>query len=641
METDSESELAGISSDEILYLMKELHDTTKKRSVLLTLKSTLSGCSDDTIQKCLVNDSTFWNDVFHGPTDLLYDEEVAAAINYLVSRSTSLALRKQDRNQLENFCLTLSSTLMSAELLSTCLASEIEPAEFKSPVLEMITNYLACLLKLDNISNATSTTLISGTCLKLKENGFLRSVSALVDAGDGQHIHNLVRNKLAPTLLELHNRLASRTAGNYPGPVGATLSKLMDSFFRLDVFALEKFLSVNEEFRDFSKLTLLNTIDLVTFFQNSNLSFKKKFTERLLFEDDAFPIVLALTLISNELHNFYVSKSTENKSNEDLVTQCILHHDILIFASMNKLLELWVASRAQDAEDLRSLLDLLNIALFESEQSLGSTQISMKTCLQNLKILSYSDLRKLQVNKIRNSHYRSWDKQVSQFDAMLSNQVSEFVCHQRLLQLRKGAWVYSENPLDNNVKHPKVYFVVLSDNQMSLLAREYKNRSEESPTVQGNDITSGQDGSPSKSKTTMIPLKKIAQFQHWEVHAENRVPKDAKLINILNKTVYTEVQILDKDANRLLKFYLDTKEASYIWLDGLKLIASASTNKKFSLSKDTKSQIETLIDLRKNVQMIGLDDQSDLSLADIDSESEEQYYNLNHLQKIATNFHYE
>lgn len=105
--------------------------------------------------------------------------------------------------------------------------------------------------------------------------------------------------------------------------------------------------------------------------------------------------------------------------------------------------------------------------------------------------------------------------------------------------------------------------------------------------------------------------------------------------------MYTGVELKDRNDRTVLKFYLDTEEGRYIWLDGLKLISPFQHE---DISEDTKEQIDTLFDLRKNVQMINLNVRQDIIVPPpepSDEDEDEEFYNLETLKKVTQNFYFD
>ena len=263
-------------------------------------------------------------------------------------------------------------------------------------------------------------------------------------------------------------------------------------------------------------------------------------------------------------------------------------------------------------------------------------------CIRDSNSMSYRFARTLQLDSIKKEQYRTWSSSIASFDTMLSGQVHDYVRHQRLLQLQKGTWVYAENPLNSEAGTPKVYFLIVSDNHASLLAREFETQTNDSPYLFDNKIlTSPGCEALANGRTKVVVLKHITSFKSTGLTTPSRRTGNNVYVKLDESNVYTEVELKDRNNKTVLKFYLDTEEGKYIWLDGLKLI---SPSQHEDISEDTKDQIDTLFDLRKNVQMINLNVRQDIILPppEASNESEdEEFYDLETLKKVTQNFYFD
>ncbi|CEP62740.1 Lmo1p LALA0_S06e02718g [Lachancea lanzarotensis] len=624
--------------DQALDMLSQVKDD---KTALVTLYRTLANSDEKTFTEGIADRPNFWNNIFSLARDLMDDEEVVVAVHFFLDRgSKALADRNDMVPHIKNFCTAAHKNTILDTVVSQLLWLQCD-VELEGSVVKAVSRYLHCLEILNNEDTRTAAGMLFDAFLTLKSGGFLTTLTTVLEnAPQYEEDVEAIAQSCVKVLARLHWSLHSQNVDTLSAQWLNSMMDLLDKHFKVKELAKANEGSRADGGKQMSDLSLVNAIDLITFCKDSNLSFRKKYSERLLFEDDAFPIVKGLPWLSDQLAQCFHQFFAEDKSSV-FIMQCFLNKDILIYSLVDKLMELWIESNAQDFADFGSVLETFEIAFFQHDNFLGATEPDVGTCLVNIRSLTYADLRSTQLKQLRNIHYKKWETQVSHFDSMLSNQVLEFVRHQRLLQLQKGAWVYSDNPLDRSVKQPRVYFIILSDNQMNLLAKEYRLRTESNPTVNGNEIVSAPDSSASKSKTLIIPLRRVHRFQHWRIQSESKVPENSKLINILNKAVYTEIHLMDKEANVLLKFFVDTKEASYIWLDGLQLLVAAAQGKTPTLSDELKSQVASLIDLRKNVQIIGLDDKTDLTDNIEGSSAEDQYYDLDILQSVTANFHYD
>ncbi|SCV03537.1 LAMI_0H08944g1_1 [Lachancea mirantina] len=622
----------AMPSEYISKLLALLRSPGDNRKVILTLYRTLSLCSHDSLKTLFTSDQWPWNDIFATLDGFNEDEEVCEAVLFFLVNGFAVYLPNDWQNQTTRFCRAIHAH-KAVEFVSSKFLTQALNSDSYATFTNLITDYLGFILRLVVTEREFGILMMTDLYAFLKLSGGFTILSFSLQE---ETISEKVKD-CTVLLNDVEKILQDESVENVSLRLKSKLGDLLDKHFRIDE-KVESPLSI----QSIDRLSVLNTIDLLLFLKDNNLGFRKKFLERLLFEEDQFPLIEASVMVSTAIAR-YCGAAIQDEASVEFAVSCILNKDLLIYTMLDKLLQFWIESSADDKDDLESIFQLLSMFVFNAETKSGLNSSSLSDSIHNVNTLNYKALRKEQLKKIRDGHNQKWKKQIAQFDSMLSHQVVEYVRHQRLLQLHKGSWVYSENPLDPNIKQPKVYFIVLSDNQMNLLAKEFRYRVEDSPQVLGNEIAASSETQSSKGKTIAIPLKKISKFHNVRVQAENKVPENAKLVNILNKSVYTEIHLLARDSSLLLRFYLDTKEASYVWWDGLQMIVSSLTSghEKMTISEDTRSQIDGLVNLRKNVQTIGLGDLNELESNDDDSETEDYYYDLDRLKELTTNFYYE
>ncbi|ODV97572.1 hypothetical protein PACTADRAFT_47465 [Pachysolen tannophilus NRRL Y-2460] len=340
--------------------------------------------------------------------------------------------------------------------------------------------------------------------------------------------------------------------------------------------------------------SITNLIDIISFLHDPNLTFKKEYSEQLIFADESscFPLSIAAMAVSDFLFDdVLLTKNYINLKNR------LYSVDSLFYVGMLQMLRIWKTSNAE-AKDVPIIIKSIHTAYTHADTALGSGS-SMGEVLGALNKFSYADLRKIQLREIRERHSAAWMN--TSFDKFLQSEVMNFIKEQRLLNLSKGSWVYAENPVriqqqqqaQNNTgsRKPQMYFLILSPNNLAIIYKEFKSKSKQTPNI---DKTGH-----------VLDINSIANFEATPVDNGKQVPENSRLITIKSKSSYEKITLIGKNKKTLLSFYTDTKEASYIWLDGLKLLA----NSKFEeLSEDTQNQIKVLVDVRKNAQLISLDD---------------------------------
>lgn len=447
-----------------------------------------------------------------------------------------------------------------------------------------------------------------------------------------------------PVRKQLYEYLETVSIDDYSTPLKERFINAMNNAINLNVTSKSTFEEANEEHKDLSKLNMLQALDITAFLENPNLSFKKTFTEQLIFGNKPFPLYKGSSHVSLCLNNLF--DTFEGEINEKpYLAGFILNKNLFMYALMDRLLKSWVESKAETDTDINSLLQLIPIILEKTRSSTSnkndlSHESLVSLALDVIKSLDYHVTRELQLDGLRKGYYMKWAKHLSDFEVMLSDQVKDYVLHQRLLQLQKGTWVYAQNPVDPSTKSLTAYFMILSADQASLAVKEFPRITEEIPSLEGKVIissagkTQGNDG----SRTLVIPLNSIERFESRDVAITDNTPKDSHLISCIQKNTYTEMRFLDRNSRCLLRVYFDNKETLYIWLDGLQLVSSAKHGK--GISSATKEQIETLVDIRRNVQMINLNIRDTFEAPETSS-SDEEYYNVETLKGLTTGFHYE
>lgn len=403
---------------------------------------------------------------------------------------------------------------------------------------------------------------------------------------------------------------------------------------------------------DISDLTLLQAFDTIIFFEDSNLTFKKAYCEHLLFGSSKFLIRKAMIRTSEQVDEYLESLKDDLK--ETLLLN--INRSKIFYVIMDRLLNMWIDSNAKTEKDLDSLLELIIVIIgntMKKKKKSVSYYKDIESHFEELKKVSYKVARKWQLNIYKEKHYSKWSDRVVDFDKLLSKQVYEYVRHQRLLQLQKGNWAYTENPINStNINNPKLAFIVLSANQNEVLIREFDVRPEDFPQVTEKRIfvRSDKDLNLSKNNTKVVRLTDITELDVQQIKVDNNIPNITDLVNLIQKSVYLEVKIYNKKNEILIHLFFDNKEATYICMDGIRMISPYQKLNE-SLSQNTKDQINTLIDVRKNVQLINLSAESSDTSGGLnndpffngdldDSENDDDIYNFEVLKNLTSDFYY-
>lgn len=597
----------------------------------------------------LIGNENFWLHLFKLFGLNSADNDCVRITVEILQTSTNILLSSPDKffPQLQTFSTCIHSSYSTfLDRFAIKILSYQEVPKLVLGIIKAMSNFISCMVELKRQGDSTVLTIISDTQLELRESGFLSSLSIILEENpDDELLKEKILDEFITPLKKIKIIMKTSKTADFPIKATEKLFHLIQQSFHLNEATKAKFLDSNYEYQEFSKFDILQVMDLVYLLKDDNLTIKKTFSEQLLFEDNIIPFIYALSKMSDLMYDIL---GIENLTDRPSLHIChyMFNKELILYALMERMLVFWSESHCSVSSDLESLLDLVYLIMDQVRiKCINSKNSGIELGLNMITNSSYHELRRLQLSKLKKRHYLTWSKYISEFDSMLSVQVYDYICHQRLLQLQKGSWVYSENMFDPEVKQPKVYFLVLSDNHMNLLAKEFKFKGEQLPTVEDNEIIVPISGDVQKSKTILIPLKHIAHYHSKEVRVESKDANASRLAVINNKKFCMEVSLSDKNHKPLLKFFLEDKSLSYVWLDGLQLIATSYSTKKHQIPETVKKQMDLLIDLRKNVQIMGLDNREIndhiATNLDLDDDDDDEYYNLETLQNLSLNLYYD
>lgn len=381
--------------------------------------------------------------------------------------------------------------------------------------------------------------------------------------------------------------------------------------------------------------TILLAMNLKVFLKDPNITFKKKFHEELMMSDHSrtFPLYQ------------FMEKATEmwiriihDKQSYPFIHHLILSWELMVFYTMNNSLNLWQETRAlaDNRKDVDGIMKLLEAHVDNLELDLASNK-PIDECLDFTANQTGEDLRRMQIQSIKLQHLEKWAPRFQDFNKALAAEVMDFVCEQRVIQLLKGSWVYTEHHgeflLRNKEKKSnfKYYFILLSPNRKYVYYKEFV----EKPTI--NPLFE-------EMESQAIQLSDIVDFQSTKIGdlvGENDKKKNNLLISIKGTISYEKITLIGDENKKLLSFYTDTQVNKYVWLDGLKMLKGMI--KPGQLSEDTEKQLESLIDIRRNTQLLGLEplsEDGELYRQDDDDDDDDEYYDLAELTNVAEEFHY-
>ncbi len=164
--------------------------------------------------------------------------------------------------------------------------------------------------------------------------------------------------------------------------------------------------------KDFAtQLSLLEIIDLISFLgEEGDLSFRKLYTEQLMFTDQKYclPLLKAAKSITNFLISIFRidNPAKEIIGNLKNLTNFVLGWDTLYFQGMAILYRMWKSAKAQnvDFENMEKVMRVLT-----SEVIGRLTSSATITDLSDLfNSFSYQDLRRIQLENYEQNLQRTW-----------------------------------------------------------------------------------------------------------------------------------------------------------------------------------------------------------------------------------------
>ncbi|AMD22779.1 HHR010Wp [Eremothecium sinecaudum] len=632
--------------DEVLKALKvnNANPSSPQANTLTMVNLVFKNCDEQQLINLLIVKRSFWSNFYSLMNKYAYSNSLLCSALSVLRITENLLLEAKGSKLLE--ALSAFSIGMHGNYdILTVLAGELmaaeEPSQSKNDIISILGNYIACLNKFAKLSPDDAAPVVAEVYTALKKGRILAAVAYYLDESTEARSRDAIIHMFFSPFKSMLTFMSSTKVSTNTTHLAKQLERSIEKIFYLNKSVKELFLKINNEFKDPSCFSILEIIDLNAILKDDNLSLKKKITEQLMFEEQPFPLFSGSIGITKVVFEYCTSKYNGAKT-PNYIFQILLNREAVTFALVNRLLSFWIESHAKASTDLESLLQLVNTLFDKVDKEInkgGQESPVLDRTLELINSFSYEKLRKFQVQLLKGKQHQRWNKQGAQFNNVLSKQVEEYVKQQRVFQLQIGIWVYADDPVAAyRTKNPKFFYLVLSDNHYNLLAREFKYRIERTPTVEQNKIISPDGDAVLGLSTIVIPLKRIIDYRSRELVGKNITQPHKRLINMSRNASYTEVQLVGKNEKLLLTFYLDNKEASYIWFDGLQLIASQRQNK---VSKPTKNQIETLIDIRKNIQMVGLSHYNFLEGFDEYTDDDDEYYDLDALSILTEDFFYD
>ncbi|CAK7890663.1 hypothetical protein CAAN3_01S00254 [[Candida] anglica] len=393
--------------------------------------------------------------------------------------------------------------------------------------------------------------------------------------------------------------------------------------------------------------TVLLAMDLKIFLKDPNMTFKKRFHEELMMSNHnrTFPLNLFIEKVTDMWMTIF-----HQKEEHPTIYDNILSWELMIFYTMNNCLILWQDTKAnlENDHDIDRILQLLISQVPALEVEMASDKKSVEECLNITATNTSSELRHNQIFILKKDHENRWKSQFTEFNRDLSTEVMDFVCEQRVIQLLKGSWVHTEahgeqllkvNSMTNfkSSVANKFYFIMLSPNRKYVYYKEFPEKTSISPSYE-------------EMESQSIRLMDIQDFKSTKLGEQiGAAEKPAsQLVTIKGTISYEKITLLGENNRKLLSFYTDTEVSKYVWLDGLKMLRGMI--KKGQLSQETEKQLQSLVEIRRNAQLLSLEDQKfggelnfDTKLledSDADEDDDEEFYDLDELVSITTDGFY-
>lgn len=380
--------------------------------------------------------------------------------------------------------------------------------------------------------------------------------------------------------------------------------------------------------------SLLLAMNLKIFLKDPNFTFKKRFHEELMMSNHSrtFPLFLFMDRCTQMWIDIF-----HRKDKYPFIYSSVLSWELMIYYTMNNCLILWQETKAQldNGLDIDKIFQLLLSNIDSLEIEMSKKLKSVEDCLDITSSKTGEEMRRTQVLRIKDQQMNQWKPKFTEFNKVLATEVLDFVSEQRVIQLLKGSWVFTEAHGESTLRntnlrkgaYPKYYFLTLAPNRTAIYYKEYLEKPALNPSYE-------------ELEGRAIRLRDIHEFSSTKVGehiGEEEKRHNSMLISIKGTISYERITLLGENNKKLLSFYTDTEVNKYVWLDGLKMLKGMFSPGQ--LSNDTQRQIELLIDIRRNTQLLALENKS-VKPSATDDDEDDEYYDLDELTAITDNFHY-
>ncbi|CAI5760434.1 unnamed protein product [Candida verbasci] len=374
--------------------------------------------------------------------------------------------------------------------------------------------------------------------------------------------------------------------------------------------------------------TILLAMDLKIFLKDPNFTFKKRFHEELMMSDHTrtFPLYLFIEKSTQLWISIFTQRETY-----PFIYNSILSWELFIYSTMNNCLILWQQTKAKlNNVDINKIFELLYSNLNSIEYKISS-DLPIDECLE-----IDENIRRIQVESIKLNLNNQWNSEINEFDKLLVQKVTEFVLEQRVIQLLKGSWVFTESFGESLFKNSKsssssssnykYYYIILAPNRNFIYYKEFTEKPKNNPNFEEME----------EKKIKISDIHDLKSIRIGSAIGEDDIKKNSMLISIKGTISYEKITLFDINSKKLLSFYTDNINKKLIIQDGIKML-----KKDNSLSEETTSQINTLIEIRRTTQLIPLENEINIpNKEDDDVDDDDDIYNFDELNRISNDFNY-
>lgn len=372
-----------------------------------------------------------------------------------------------------------------------------------------------------------------------------------------------------------------------------------------------------------NNFSILSAIELGIVLRNPIQTFKKRFHQELMLDHK---ITFPLSIFINRIVEMWVSifEDIEQYPN---IHSLVLKWEKMIYYSMTSCLVFWQDAKCQldVADDVDKIVELLkpNIEKLEYKKT-----ESVEECLNSSSLID--NLRGIQVQNLKRLHHQKWNNKLNQFNEHLSNEAMDFLCEQRVIQLLKGSWVYTEKYgqylLNRESPKPshKYYFILLSPNRKQIYYKKFSEKPSITPSFE-------------QMESHSIKLAEILNFQSTKLNEKlgDKEKSNNNVVSVRGTISYEKLILVGANDTKLLSFVTDTEVNKYVWLDGLKMLKGMVN--KGDLSVETERQLNYLIDIRRTTQLLNLEDKEveNYITEHANNSDDDDSYDLNELSEVT------